>query len=239
MKEQIVEVRRFHLDDQSPWIVDILAETKPSKGYVQPDGTGGPPYKYEHKADAQVAMALYLAKNAAKHLGVEASAEGTKTKSSANRCCSDCANQDDCIEHETRPADWCKDYKDKQSPQEKVEIRKFDSGATRDTSEGKLDYRKALSPIVLQRYVQYLNAHRKQPDGSMRDFDNWKMGIPIEAYFEGLGRHDMATWLLHDGFPAEDNHGPVSLEDCLCAIIFNSSGWLHEILKEKICGKTS
>ncbi len=122
---------------------------------------------------------------------------------------------------------------------EKVEIRKFDSGATRDTSEGKLDYRKALSPIVLQRYVQYLGAHRKQPDGSMRDFDNWKKGIPIEAYFEGLGRHDMAVWLLHDGFPAEDNHGPVSLEDTLCAIIFNSSGWLHEILKERACGKTS
>lgn len=112
------------------------------------------------------------------------------------------------------------------------EIRKFDTGATRDTTEGKLDYRKALSPIVLQRYVQYLDAHRKQPDGSMRDFDNWKQGIPIEAYFEGLGRHDMAVWLLHDGFPAEDNHGPVTLEDTLCAIIFNSTGWLHELLKK-------
>ena len=114
------------------------------------------------------------------------------------------------------------------------EIRKFETGATRDTTKGKLDYRKALSPIVLQRYVQYLNAHRKQPDGSMRDFDNWKQGIPIEAYFEGLGRHDMAAWLLHDGFPAEDNHGQVTLEDTLCAIIFNSIGWLHEILKKKL-----
>ncbi len=118
-------------------------------------------------------------------------------------------------------------------------VRKFDTGATRDTTEGKLDYRKALSPIVLQRYVQYLDAHRKQPDGSMRDFDNWKQGIPIEAYFEGLGRHDMAVWLLHDGFPAEDNHGPVTLEDSLCAIIFNATGWLHEILKrEQSSGKT-
>ena len=43
----------------------------------------------------------------------------------------------------------------------------------------------------------------------------------------------MAVWLLYDGFPAEDNHGSVTLEDTLCAIIFNSSGWLHELLKEK------
>ncbi len=116
---------------------------------------------------------------------------------------------------------------------DKSQIRTFDTGATRDTANGKLNYRKALSPIVLQRYVQYLNAHRKQADGSMRDFDNWKQGILIEAYFEGLGRHDMAVWLLYDGFPAEDNHGSVTLEDTLCAIIFNSSGWLHELLKEK------
>ena len=114
---------------------------------------------------------------------------------------------------------------------DKSKTRTFDTGATRDTADGKLNYRKALSPIVLQRYVQYLDAHRKQPDGSLRDFDNWKQGIPIEAYHEGLGRHDMAVWLLHDGYPAKDNHGPVTLEDTLCAIIFNSSGWLHELLK--------
>lgn len=113
-------------------------------------------------------------------------------------------------------------------------IRKFDTGATRDTVEGKLSYVKALSPIVLQRYVQYLNVHRKQPDGSLRDFDNWKQGIPIDAYFDGLGRHFVAAWLLEQGFTAEDNHGPVMLEDTLCAIIFNASGWLHELLKEEL-----
>lgn len=113
-------------------------------------------------------------------------------------------------------------------------IRKFETGATRDTIQGKLDYVRALSPIVLQRYVQYLDAHRLQPDGNMRDFDNWKKGIPIDAYFSGLGRHFMAVWLLAQGFPAEDNHGPVTLEDSLSAIIFNASGWLHELLKIKL-----
>ena len=55
---------------------------------------------------------------------------------------------------------------------DKSQIRTFDTGATRDTANGKLNYRKALSPIVLQRYVQYLNAHRKQAECYMRDFNN-------------------------------------------------------------------
>ena len=119
------------------------------------------------------------------------------------------------------------------NPKSVGEMRKFNTGATRDTTEGKLSYVKALSPIVLRRYVQYLGAHRKQADGSMRDFDNWKQGIPIDAYLDGLGRHFLAIWLLKQGFSAEDNHGPVNIEDTLCAIIFNASGWLHELIKDK------
>jgi len=112
-----------------------------------------------------------------------------------------------------------------------MEIRQFDSGATRDTDEGKLSYVKALSPIALQRYVEYLGVHRKQPDGSMRDWDNWKKGIPEDVYLDGLGRHFLSVWLLAHGFPAEDNHGPVDLVDSLCGVIFNAIGWLHETIK--------
>ena len=114
------------------------------------------------------------------------------------------------------------------------EIRKFSSGATRDTDQGKLDYMKALSPIVLRRYVQYLDKHRLQPDGSYRDFDNWKQGIPQEAYISGGGRHFMDTWLLTEGYTTEDNHGPVTdIEDTLCAEIFNKMGRLKEILEAR------
>ncbi len=113
-------------------------------------------------------------------------------------------------------------------------MREFKTGATRDTVEGKLSYVKALSPIVLQQYVQYLDVHRKQSDGSMREFDNWKQGIPKEAYLDGLGRHFVAVWLLEHGFPASDNHGSVTLEDSLCGIIFNAMGWLHELLKTDV-----
>jgi len=113
-------------------------------------------------------------------------------------------------------------------------IRTFDTGATRDTDRGKLDYVKALSPIVLRRYVQYLNKHRLQPDGSYRDFDNWKKGMDQGVYHSSGGRHFFDAWLLTEGYTTEDNHGPAELEDVLCAQLFNLMGRLHEILKAKV-----
>lgn len=117
---------------------------------------------------------------------------------------------------------------------EKKQIHQFESGATRSVETDRPCYRKALSPIVLQYYVAYINKHRKQADGSMRDWDNWKSGIPKDRSLEGLGRHDMSVWLLMQGFPAYDNNGPVTLKDSLCGIIFNSTSLLHEILKEEM-----
>lgn len=118
-------------------------------------------------------------------------------------------------------------------------IRTFDSGATRDTVEGKLDYVKALCPLVLRRFVQYLDKHRLQPDGNMRDFDNWKKGIPRETYHSSKGRHFFADWLLEEGHKVSDNHGPVNEEDALCGELFNTMGKLRVILlkkdKEFIC----
>jgi hypothetical protein len=110
-------------------------------------------------------------------------------------------------------------------------VRKFESGATRDTDKEKLNYIKALCPLVLQRYLQYLNKHRLQSDGSLRDFDNWKKGINKQAYLESMARHLLAVWLLHENYSAHDNHGPVTIEDSLCGVIFNAMGFLHEILK--------
>mgnify|MGYP001561849375 CR=1 FL=1 len=114
------------------------------------------------------------------------------------------------------------------------EIRTFAGGATRDTTQGKLDYVRALSPIVLRRYVQYLDKHRLQPDGTYRDFNNWKQGMPQDVYHSSNGRHFMDAWLLTEGYATEDNHGPVELEDVLCAQLFNIMGRLHEVLKNKV-----
>ncbi len=117
-------------------------------------------------------------------------------------------------------------------------IRKFLTGATRDTDQGKLDYEAFLSPLVLERYAAYMHEHRKQPNGEMRDGDNWQKGIPLSAYMKSMWRHFMHVWKLHrwmhpmtnwkDQSPAERKE----IEDALCAIIFNASGYLHEIIKK-------
>jgi hypothetical protein len=116
---------------------------------------------------------------------------------------------------------------------EAEDIRSFESGATRDTSKGKLSYVKGLSAKVLHRYMQYLQKHRLQANGQMREFDNWKKGIPQEVYLDSLVRHTMDLVRLSEGAEVGDNHGPVTEEDLLCAIMFNAQGKLFEILKEK------
>jgi len=117
------------------------------------------------------------------------------------------------------------EQKGNQKPNPK--IRQFDSGATRDTDIGKLDYEGFLSPLVLKRYAEYLNKHRIQSDGNLRDSDNWQKGIPVVEYMKSKARHFMSTWLIHRGFSTGD------IEESLCAEIFNSMGMLFEILKTK------
>ena len=53
-------------------------------------------------------------------------------------------------------------------------MRTFDTGATRDSDNDKLDYEGFLSPLVLRRYAEYLHKHRKQSDGKIRTSDNWQ-----------------------------------------------------------------
>jgi len=112
-------------------------------------------------------------------------------------------------------------------------MRDLETGAIRDTLEGKLSFVKALSPIVLERYVQYLGKHRNLPDGRLRDWDNWKLGIDKEIFLDGLGRHFWASWLLLQGFPASDNHGPVTLLDSLFGVMFNAQGLIRELLEDE------
>lgn len=107
-------------------------------------------------------------------------------------------------------------------------IRKFETGATRDTDAGKLDFEGFLSPLVLERYAEYMDKNRQQRDGTYRDSDNWQKGIPFVAYAKSLWRHFFAFWKRHRGYTANE-----SLEDSLCAILFNTSGYLHETLKAR------
>ena len=121
-------------------------------------------------------------------------------------------------------------------------IRKFETGATRDTANNKLDFEAFISPLVLRRYAQYLHKHRLQSDGTLRDGDNWQKGIPKKEYMKSKIRHGNATHLLFDGFQAYDEKGnKVDMEESLCAELFNVMGYLFELLKEKEerCSKTT
>jgi len=61
-----------------------------------------------------------------------------------------------------------------------------------------------------------------------RTSDNWQNGIPKEVYMKSGFRHFMDWWKEHRGYKSRDG-----VEEALCSLIFNASGYLFEILKEK------
>ena len=125
------------------------------------------------------------------------------------------------------------------NPKDAAGIQTFDSGATRTSEDGRLSYVRGLSSVVLRRYLQYLAKHRKQADGSMREFDNWKQGIPMRRSFDGLGRHFFTLWLLMEGLDIYDDSGQEDIQDVLCAIMFNTMSMLHqEMMQPRIIQPT-
>lgn len=109
---------------------------------------------------------------------------------------------------------------------EKQAIRTFDTGANRNSDEGKLDFEGFLCPRVLTAYAEYMNKNRHLEDGSLRDSDNWQKGIPQDAYMKSMYRHFMDVWKDHRGIETPEDE-----ITNLCALLFNVSGMLHEKLK--------
>lgn len=103
-------------------------------------------------------------------------------------------------------------------------MRNFESGATRDDDNEKIDPEGFLSPLVLERYSQYMHMHRFQADGFVRASDNWQKGIPKEVYAKSLIRHVLEFWKLRRSQQA--------VQDVLCAIMFNAMGYLFEELRD-------
>ena len=133
----------------------------------------------------------------------------------------------------------CEDYQNNKE----LLMRKFDTGATRDDEETKVDFEGFLSPLVIERYGKYMHYHRIQADGKLRDSDNWQKGIPISVYIKSWWRHFFNVWKMWRQMKA---NYPVSLSvpdlseielghlsEALCAALFNNMGMLHEIEKEK------
>lgn len=102
-------------------------------------------------------------------------------------------------------------------------IRTFETGATRDLDDGKLDYEGFLSPLVLERYAEYLHHHRQTAAG-LRASDNWQQGIPLNVYMKSMFRHFMDVWQMHRKWRKG------VMQEALCAVLFNAMGYLHELL---------
>jgi hypothetical protein len=105
-------------------------------------------------------------------------------------------------------------------------LREFASGANRDTAEGKFDYDGFVSPLMIEAFGTYMHFNRQLPDGSLRDSDNWQLGIPIDVYRKSLWRHWFDVWRSLRGYKIKEN-----IIWALCGVIFNCQGILHELLK--------
>jgi hypothetical protein len=109
-------------------------------------------------------------------------------------------------------------------------VRTFETGATRDTDENKLDFEGFLSPLVIERFAAHMHANRLQKNGVVRPSDNWQKGIPLDVYMKSGYRHFVEWWKCHRNIPTMK---PADKEEALCGLIFNAMGYLHELLKER------
>ena len=111
-------------------------------------------------------------------------------------------------------------------------VRKFSTGATRDTSDGKYDYEGFLSPIVIQKYAEYMHSNRKQSDGSLRDGDNWQKHFGERHYavcMKSMWRHFMDLWLEHRKIKSRDG-----IENAIMGILFNVMAYADKYYKDKL-----
>jgi hypothetical protein len=108
-------------------------------------------------------------------------------------------------------------------------MRQFDTGATRDSEDGKLEPWGFSSALVEKRFSEYMHGHREQADGELRASNNWCNGIPTSAYWHSLSRHLNDLRLIAEGYSkyAEE----MDLETVLCAVKFNVDGLLYEVIK--------
>lgn len=108
------------------------------------------------------------------------------------------------------------------------QVRRFSTGATRDSDEGKPRYCGFNSPLVEKRFGEYMHKHRHLPDGTIRDADNWKKGMPPREVLESMMRHLVDLWLIVEGYSGE------AREDALtaaCALRFGTNVLMHDLLK--------
>lgn len=110
--------------------------------------------------------------------------------------------------------------------------RGFESGADRSSDNGKPHFDRALSPLVMERFAEYMRDHNVAKG---RREDQWQLGFPNESWISSAWRHFVAVWKLYRGLPVVDEKGNgVDIEDALCGLIFNVQGFLHQLLLRKL-----
>lgn len=116
-------------------------------------------------------------------------------------------------------------------------LEEFKTGATRSASAERWAPARFTSSLVLHRYYEFMHKNRFQKDGSVREPDNWKLGIPSKNYMASLDRHFHEVKLLWE-FPevpwVNDEGKKIDWEDALCALLFNVMGLLYNSLLGKI-----
>lgn len=136
---------------------------------------------------------------------------------------------------------------------EKSKNRTFDTGANRDTAEGKFEYLGAINPLCDFSFAKYMYGHTYLPDGTRRSSDNWQKGFGKEVLIHSLVRHVEDLKLLHSGYrvyeertktgvvkhilhasdrPLDElNWKEITVEECCNAIRFNSEGYKLDEIK--------
>jgi hypothetical protein len=121
-------------------------------------------------------------------------------------------------------------------------MRQFETGATRDNDTTKFDYDGFNSPLTMRAFAEYMHKHRVQADGTLRASDNWKKGIPLEAYRKSMWRHFMDVWSILSGWGGVSgqatDQGPQDIMEALCGLKFNVDGMIHELMKARLEGKS-
>lgn len=111
-------------------------------------------------------------------------------------------------------------------------MRTFETGATRDSDDSKLEHWGFSSALVEKRYSEYMQTHQTQADGEKRASNNWMKGIPGDVYKHSMSRHVNDLRLILEGHPEQAEES--DLETVLCAIKFNVDGMLYGVIKNRL-----
>ena len=135
----------------------------------------------------------------------------------------------------------------------KTELRKFEGGAIRSSSLGKIDWLGVRHPKVEASYGNYMRKHTQTEDGTQRTYNNWWGGwdenISIQSLnrhvedlnaieagqyvYKVMGFHGEHTLIYDEPNKKLDEFGArVSKEDCYNAIRFNCGAGLLEYLRK-------